>query len=70
MGLPKRLCDIIENEHKSIWKQLQEVTEAWFQSSTEPTWGAVVRALKRMNLEQEARRIADKYGVKYDHDEN
>ena len=67
LGLPKKRCDIIEKEHKnSIWEQLQAVTQAWFQSTTEPTWEAVVRALKDMDLNQEAKRIADKYGVKYD----
>ena len=69
LGLPKTRCNIIEMEHKSsIWEQVQEMTDAWFQSTTEPTWGAVVRALNRMNLQQAAKRIADKYGVKY-HDE-
>ena len=66
LGLPKMRCDIIEKEHQnSIWEQVQEMTEAWFKSTTEPTWGAVVKALKRMDLRQEAKRIADKYGVNY-----
>ena len=66
LGLPKLRCDTIAKEKSGLWEQMQEVTAAWFDSQTNPTWGPVVKALKRMHKKGDAKKLADKYGVDYD----
>ena len=67
MRLDKRLCDKIEQEMQGdLWKQTREIAAAWFDRHIEePSWEEIINILVCMNKVHDAKKIADKRGIKF-----
>lgn len=66
LGMKKNVCDRIEWETQGdLWKQTRDIASAWLERHTErPRWLELIKALICMEKCYDAKRIAEKTGVK------
>ena len=66
LGLKQSQLDATDSDKRTTDQKRRDVIMKWFKNSVPPCWEDVVRALKKMNENNLANKIAQRYGINYE----